>query len=156
PDLPDSIAYLQKQVERLFLERTALERELNLLRLAPPVVVTRPKRSGLLMRALRRAVPALRRRHELNVVRDCGLFDADWYRAEYPDVPRATDPARHFLLHGAKDQRDPGPLFDTRHYIQNYPDIVAMGVNPLVHYVTAGIDEGRVIRSGMTHGEVRG
>ena len=75
------------------------------------------------------------------------LFDADWYRARYPDLPEGIDPVRHYLDFGAAEERDPGPGFSTGWYFAAYPDIAANDVNPLVHYVMHGHAEGRIIQA---------
>ena len=50
-------------------------------------------------------------------VLDCGLFDPDWYLRRYPDLKAAgVDPLRHFLAHGAREDRDPGPDFSSSGY----------------------------------------
>jgi GT2 family glycosyltransferase len=73
-----------------------------------------------------------------------GSFDVDHYRNQNPDVAAArADPALHYLLYGAGEGRDPGPLFDTEWYMRQNPDVADAGVNPLVHYVRFGADEGR-------------
>ncbi len=70
------------------------------------------------------------------------LFDREWYLKTYPDVAGAKlDPVSHFLRHGAKDRRDPGPNFDTVTYLRRRPDVAAAGINPLVHYIRAGMRE---------------
>lgn len=39
-------------------------------------------------------------------------FDGGWYLRCYPDVLKAdVDPVRHYLDYGAREDRDPGPLF---------------------------------------------
>ncbi|MBU3076994.1 sulfotransferase family protein [Sphingomonas quercus] len=51
------------------------------------------------------------------LIRNSGLFDADWYRAAYPDVAASgLDPATHYLRIGAAEGRNPSPLFDTGFY----------------------------------------
>ncbi len=49
----------------------------------------------------------------------------------------------HFLLHGAPEQRSPIPLFDSKYYLETYPDVRKSGFNPLVHFVSVGWREGR-------------
>lgn len=76
------------------------------------------------------------------------LFDAQWYLAEYPDIARVgLDPVRHYLLHGAGEGRDPGPWFDTRHYMSQLPLPLEQaplpdGKAPLLHYLTVGKAQG--------------
>lgn len=74
-----------------------------------------------------------------------GLFDADWYTRTYPDViSEGQDAFYHYMNHGYKEGRDPGPCFDTRLYLTTYPDVETSGLNPLVHYLRRGRAEGRI------------
>lgn len=73
------------------------------------------------------------------------LFDPVYYLRRYPDVGAAgMDPLTHYLAHGAKDGRDPNPVFRTLWYVTQYPDVVALGENPLLHYIQHGSKEGRM------------
>lgn len=147
---PVSADDVQTRLEALYLRGLRLEQENGSLRAIHPVICQTPPPSGAVMRALRRAVPLLRRRYERAMVAGSGLFDPDWYLQSYPDVAAAgVDPLRHFLENGASEQRDPGPYFSTAHYLAVYPDIAAHGLNPLVHYLRAGWREQRAIRPGM-------
>lgn len=96
-----------------------------------------------LFRTVRRRVP----QRAVQVVRQSGYFDADWYLAQYPELQRdrlaRRNPALHYLKKGGFEGLNPGPDFDSRWYLQRYPDIRAIGINPLVHYVLHGADEGR-------------
>lgn len=50
-------------------------------------------------------------------IRSSGLFDADYYRARYPDAAASgLDPVDHYLQIGAAKGYDPSPLFDTGYY----------------------------------------
>ncbi|MCW4151720.1 hypothetical protein OM427_19575 [Halomonas sp. 18H] len=75
------------------------------------------------------------------------LFDAEWYLAQYPDVANnpnlAKDPARHYLLFGGYEGRNPGPGFDSNFYLANNPDVLYRGMNPLLHYAKFGEAEQR-------------
>lgn len=76
----------------------------------------------------------------------CPLFDPDWYVAAHPEV--ASDlagrpPLLHYLEEGAARGYDPHPLFQSRFYLEQNPDVAATGVNPLLHYLRVGGDEGR-------------
>ena len=149
-ETPAAADEVQAKIEALYLTRLRLEQENGNLRAVHPVICQIPPASGTLMRALRRAVPQLRRRHERAMVAGSGLFDPEWYLRSYPDVAAAgADPLLHFLGNGATEQRDPGPYFSTAHYLSIYPDIAANGLNPLVHYLRAGWREQRAIRPGM-------
>lgn len=79
------------------------------------------------------------------VVRASPLFDSDWYRASHPDVGD-RDPVADYLAHGGADQRDPGPSFSARRYLDDHADVARSGMDPLVHYERFGRVEGRRIR----------
>ena len=68
-------------------------------------------------------------------------FDAEWYRAKYPDI-RGTDAEAydHFVRHGAAERRNPCAEFDSNDYLTNHPDV---GDTPIVHYLLHGRDERR-------------
>lgn len=70
------------------------------------------------------------------------LFDADWYRATYPDVGD-LHPFEHFQSSGVAESRDPNPLFSTRWYLARYPDVVGGGMEALEDFVTRGARLGR-------------
>src|SRR5262249_31268445 len=83
----------------------------------------------------------------VRAVRKSGLFDADWYLQQYPDVAAAgIDPVIHFLRKGAAERRNPGPKFDSAWYLENNPDVADASLNPLIHFVDYGRVEGRAIR----------
>lgn len=73
-----------------------------------------------------------------------GLFDADYYLTQYPDIADAgVDPIRHYIDHGAAERRNPSADFNTLFYTEAYPDVAPSGMNPLAHYIKAGKAEGR-------------
>lgn len=81
---------------------------------------------------------------DLDLVRGSGLFDPDWYLAEYQDVAKlGMDPFDHFIKIGLKLLRSPGPRFDTRHYVNTYEDVRKHKINPILHYLKHGQKEGR-------------
>lgn len=54
---------------------------------------------------------------DARLIRESGLFDADWYRATYPDSREGgLDPVDHYLRIGAAKGYNPNPLFDTGYY----------------------------------------
>lgn len=72
-----------------------------------------------------------------------GLFDAEWYLSAYPDVlEQGIDPLHHYIHHGAWENRDPGPNFNSAFYLETYLDVAASGMNPLVHYLESGREQG--------------
>ncbi|MCQ0090551.1 hypothetical protein [Roseovarius sp. M141] len=151
------VAQMQGRTEALYLRSKALEQQVRHLEATHPVICMRPAAGGLVSRLAWRVIPALRRRREVQTIRDCGLFDGAWYLAQYADVREAGgDPAGHYLRFGATELRDPGPWFSTAHYLHLYPDIAQVGINPLLHYLHAGWREGRAIRPGMATGPGEG
>ena len=72
------------------------------------------------------------------------LFDAAWYRHEYPDVS-GTDRQLliHYLRRGGFEGRNPNRHFDSAWYLAANPDVAASRLNPLVHFVRFGAREGR-------------
>lgn len=77
-------------------------------------------------------------------MRESGLFDTAWYLDLYPDVAaRRIDPVLHYLLHGAREGRDPNRLFSSSWYLATYPEAAAAGGNPLVDYIRNGVTDAR-------------
>jgi hypothetical protein len=79
----------------------------------------------------------------VRVVQHSSLFDPQWYGAHYGFVSESPEAAvRDYLAQSRVDQlRNPGPLFSGAYYLLQNPDTA--GVNPLVHYLTCGLSEGR-------------
>lgn len=72
------------------------------------------------------------------------FFDVDWYLQRYPDVGQlGISAAEHYVRLGAGLLRDPGPLFNARHYLHSNPDVAASRMNPLVHFLAVGKGQGR-------------
>jgi glycosyltransferase involved in cell wall biosynthesis/SAM-dependent methyltransferase len=77
-------------------------------------------------------------------LRASSLFDPDYYLTSNPDVRDASmDPAKHFLLHGWREHRNPSTSFSTSQYLFDNPDVAKARVNPLLHYLRHGQREGR-------------
>ncbi len=73
-------------------------------------------------------------------------FDADFYRAQNPDVDfDQTDPLVHFAQTGWREGRDPAPWFSVEAYLDRHEDVRRGGVNPFLHYLSYGRREGREI-----------
>jgi len=96
----------------------------------------------------------IRRELDRRAILRSGFFDAAWYLDRYPDVARSgTDPALHYLLHGGRERRDPGPRFSSARYLSLYEDVARAGLNPLLHYLRHGKAEGRteaIVPEGRT------
>ena len=71
-----------------------------------------------------------------------GVFDAEWYRHQNPDIVACgLDPILHFIRYGIGEWRDPNPFFDCHWYREHYADVGASGIHPLLHYLQAGAGE---------------
>lgn len=68
-------------------------------------------------------------------------FDTAFYRRQSGRT--RLDPLRHYGQVGAAQGLDPSPGFSTSLYLARYPDVVAAGINPLLHFRTDGRAEGR-------------
>lgn len=91
------------------------------------------------------AMAAYARRGGDASVQPPALFDQAWYLRARPDlVGTRTSPLPHYLLHGAAEDLDPHPLFDTDFYrVQNAAPLGETGLTPLEHFVRVGAGEGR-------------
>ncbi|MBU7584846.1 MAG: hypothetical protein KAF91_18370 [Nostoc sp. TH1S01] len=77
------------------------------------------------------------------------LFDTNLYLTNNPDVKQAVDQgfttaAQHYFTFGGFEGRDPSAFFDSSRYLEINTDVAAAGVNPLSHYLTFGVNEGRI------------
>jgi hypothetical protein len=81
------------------------------------------------------------------LIRESGLFDADWYLARHPEAAAAgLPPELHYLRHGAASGLPPSPEFDGADYLSRHRDVAASGANPLLHFLQFGRKEGRAMR----------
>jgi len=72
------------------------------------------------------------------------LFDADFYRQQYPEKKDSElNLLRHYLVRGFLQGSDPHPLFCTSSYLKSNPDVAESGINPLLHYLKCGFKERR-------------
>ena len=85
---------------------------------------------------------------DLNLVMESGYLDEQFYLKQLELKGRGklslSDQVKHYLLDGAQQGLNPGPEFDTDWYRESNPDVKASGVNPLVHFLRHGKDEGRL------------
>ncbi|MCK4662597.1 MAG: DUF616 domain-containing protein [Bacteroidales bacterium] len=71
-----------------------------------------------------------------------GLFYKDWYLYQNPDVANSgIDPVLHYIYHGAIEERDPNPFFDTTWYL-NHTLHPTDQTNPLLNYIESGRHQG--------------
>ena len=80
----------------------------------------------------------------IQLIRESIYFDSDWYLSQNPDVKNSgIDPARHYLLFGGFENRNPSTKFSNEIYFELHPDVKEKGINPLEHYIIFGIKENR-------------
>jgi hypothetical protein len=97
----------------------------------------------------RRALARLQFPRDLREMESSGLFDAEWYRTNYPEVAESgMDPIRHYALVGAAKGFDPGPRFSTDFYLEHNHD-VSRDTNALLHYLRHGRARGSKIAPSM-------
>lgn len=72
--------------------------------------------------------------HEVRQVLECGLFDAAWYSATAGCDPEPRAAARHYLEGGCEEGHTSHPLFDHRHLLARFADVVGER-NPLLAYL---------------------
>ncbi|EKO3576508.1 glycosyltransferase family 2 protein [Vibrio metschnikovii] len=72
-------------------------------------------------------------------------FDPVWYQKTYALHPQLTwcQLAEHYLTQGAVAKLDPSAEFSTTWYWNHYPDVHLAQMNPLLHYLRYGHQEGR-------------
>jgi len=87
-----------------------------------------------------------KKKKAIQLIKNSQLFDSKWYLEQYSDV-KATgiEPARHYLLFGGFENRDPSLKFSSQGYLDLYPDVKESGMNPLEHYIRYGEIEKRTI-----------
>lgn len=112
-------------------------------------IVAKPGRFffGLYRRISKRRQQKARTDRDVEIIEASPWFDARWYLEAYPDVAAdkqgSQTPARHYLLIGAFEGRNPGPDFDSTFYLANNDDVRKSGVNPLLHFIQFGKYEQR-------------
>ena len=79
-----------------------------------------------------------------NLVKNSGLFDAQYYLDANPDLEKLDiDPLKHFLETGWQKGYNPSAHFDTKYYATVNADVLKENENPLIHYLRKGKKEGR-------------
>lgn len=136
-------AQQRREIERQAHELASLVNQLEALRSSQPAAesVSVNKAPPLTKRAIKR---------QSALIEASQWFDAKWYLAQYPDIAAdakmSANPARHYLLMGGFEGRNPGPGFDSAYYLAHNPDVVESGINPLVHYLKFGEKEQRSVK----------
>lgn len=69
------------------------------------------------------------------------FYSADYQQSSIPDF--GNNPLAHFLNNGWRQGVSPHPAFDSRFYLESYPDVHKAQFNPLLHYKQTGTKEKR-------------
>jgi GT2 family glycosyltransferase len=76
-------------------------------------------------------------------------MDIAFYEEQLGRSVTATEAAAHFIAEGIAQGLDPRRDFSASSYLEDHEDIARAGINPFVHYVMAGQDEGRQTRLSL-------
>jgi hypothetical protein len=70
------------------------------------------------------------------IIKRSSFFSESFYLKNNPDVKASgMNPARHYLLYGGFEGRNPSEKFDSSIYLEQNPDVKASGMNPLMHFI---------------------
>lgn len=84
----------------------------------------------------------------INIIKDLGLFDKDYYLNHYGNqLNDNQDLLIHYIDYGYKEGKNPSKDFDTLFYLKKYPDVASC--NPLIHYAIHGRKEHRFTSLNM-------
>ncbi len=72
------------------------------------------------------------------------LFDEKFYNKNYSNY-YSGNPLEHYIFEGFKKGFDPSIKFSTKKYLNKYKNVKKANMNPLVHYVMYGKNEGKKI-----------
>ncbi|TPW26572.1 glycosyltransferase [Martelella alba] len=70
-------------------------------------------------------------------------FDAEFYQSQRFGLPDLEDPIGHYLETGWMQKLNPNQTFMTEFYLYSNPDVAEANINPFVHYLRYGEQEGR-------------
>lgn len=83
-------------------------------------------------------------------------LDVNFYNEQVKEDFSLEQAALHYLENGYHLSLDPHPEFSSEFYMQANPDVVESGVNPFVHYIMFGKNEGRrVVTSSFVVNKAR-
>ena len=81
-------------------------------------------------------------------IKHSGLYDENFYLETYHDI--SGDGLTHYLVKGYKEGKFPSLDFDNDFYLNAYPDVKQADINPLLHYIAYGINEGKIIQQSIS------
>lgn len=86
------------------------------------------------------------------LIKKSGLFNYRYYQKRYT-FRLKKNLIRHYLEKGAAAGYCPNEWFDTEWYRNNYEDVANSGLNPFVHYIQHGRNEGRATNRIQFHSQ---
>lgn len=66
------------------------------------------------------------------------MFDRNWYKNTYNDVPKYIDLWQYFISTGYRQGHNPNPIFDSAWYREQYLDETQRDINPFMHFLEHG------------------
>ncbi len=85
----------------------------------------------------------IRMRNRLKIVRESGLFDAEYYLRLYPLIEHSLrSPLEHYVGHGEREGRMPNAFFNPSFYAQQLGSVENEWHSLLVHYIKEGSRKG--------------
>lgn len=81
---------------------------------------------------------------DVNIIAESYLFDAEYYEKQIGSykIPHASL-ASHYLKIGWRHGYNPSQFFNTAGYLRRAPDVANAEMNPLLHFIRYGMEEGR-------------
>lgn len=91
----------------------------------------------------------------LKQIQDAGQFDRAYYLNATPNLKALFRlwPDRHYVQMGEANGLCPNPRFSPRAYLFHNPDLVAGPLPPLLHYITKGQAENRLVMAPISAGQ---
>ncbi|KAB8123604.1 hypothetical protein D3W54_04595 [Komagataeibacter medellinensis] len=75
---------------------------------------------------------------DLNLIRESGQFDAEFYLATNQDIAGSGyEPLVHYVKYGFREGRRPNRNFHPALYVTQHPDAAAENRNPFIHFLQA-------------------
>ena len=147
----DELANLAKLLE--ISERTLMAREAelegvkkSLEKFKNTLTWKAAKPARIISERLSKTKKSGRKEQHIALIIESGLFNTEWYQKICPELSKLPlTPIEHYLSIGYKMGLNPSEKFNGNLYLERYPDVAQEGVNPLIHYILFGKNEGRTI-----------
>ena len=80
---------------------------------------------------------------DLEIMQFSPLFDEEWYKDKYLNGCTDISAIEHYFNYGWKLGYNPSLKFDGNEYLKIHTDVKKIKLNPLLHYLKWGVNEGR-------------